>query len=89
MPLSNSAHRATKLPWAKLLSLCSGAQKLKLLSPCAATMIPELVGARALPQEKTLEREAQAPNLESSPCLPQLEKSLCNYEDPAQPKVNK
>ncbi|KAI4553193.1 hypothetical protein MJT46_016487 [Ovis ammon polii x Ovis aries] len=29
------------------------------------------------------------PQLESSPCSPQLEKSLCGDEDPAQPTINK
>ena len=29
------------------------------------------------------------PQLESSPCLPQPEKSLPSSEDPAQPKINK
>jgi len=30
-----------------------------------------------------------SPELESSPHLPQLEKSLFSNEDPAQPKINK
>ena len=39
-------------------------------------------------QEKPLQWEAHAPQLENSCCLPQLEKSPCNSEDPAQPKIN-
>ena len=33
--------------------------------------------------------KARAPQLESSPCLPQLEKSLHSNEDSVQPKINK
>ena len=35
-------------------------------------------------QEKPLQWETRAPQLENSPCSPQLEKSLSN-EDPGQP----
>ena len=45
--------------------------------------------AHALQQEKPLHWEAQAPQLKSSPHLPQLEKSPCSKEDPAEPKMNK
>ena len=40
---------------------------------------------------KTLppQKEAHALQLESSPCLPQLEKSPSGTKDPAQPAVNK
>ena len=44
--------------------------------------------ARA-PQEKPPQWEACAPQLESSPCYLQLEKSPSTSEDPAQPKINK
>ena len=35
------------------------------------TTIPEHAGAHALPQEKTLQRAAQAPQLEGGPYWPQ------------------
>ena len=40
-------------------------------------------------QEKPLQWEAHALHLENSCCLLQLEKSPCNNEDPAQPKINR
>ena len=45
--------------------------------------------ACALQQEKPPQPGAHRPQLESSPCSLQLEKSLCSNKDPAQPKVNK
>ena len=45
--------------------------------------------AHAPQPEKPPQWEGYVPQLESSPYLPQLEKSLCSNEDPAQPKVNK
>ena len=39
------------------------------------------------PQEKPPQWEARAPQLESSPHSPQLEKSLCSNDDSAQPKI--
>ena len=70
---SNQAHAP------QLSSLCSRAQKTQRLKP---------EGPRVCaPQEKPLQREAHAPQLESSPCSPQLEKGLCGIEDPAQPKL--
>ena len=45
--------------------------------------------ARAPWQEKPPQWEAFAPPLESSPQIPQLEKSPRSSEDPAQPKINK
>ena len=45
--------------------------------------------AHALQQEKPLQREAHAPQLESSPRSPKLEKSPLSNEDPEQPKINK
>ena len=70
-----SCLRATKPSAPQLLSLYSGAQGLQLLKPenpraCAT-------------QEKPPQWEALAPQLESSPCSPSLEKSLCSNEDPA------
>ena len=52
-------------------------QLLKPLQPTAC----------ALQQEKSLQWEAQALQLESSPGSPQLEKSLSGSEDPARPKI--
>ena len=43
--------------------------------------------ACALQQEEPLQREARTLQLESSPYLLQLEKSLHSREDPAQPKI--
>ena len=48
--------------------LRSGAQEPRLLKA-------EFLKARALLQEKPRQGEAWAPQLESGPCLPQLEKS--------------
>ena len=45
--------------------------------------------APALQQEKQLQWEARAPQLETSPCFPSLEKSLHSNKDIVQPKVNK
>ena len=44
--------------------------------------------ARALQYEKPLQWEAHAPQLESGPCLSQLEKSPHNNKDSVQPKVS-
>ena len=63
----------------QLISLSSRAQELQLLTPCAATTKAPAPRACALQQEKPVQ-------LESSPHLPQLEKSPCNNEDPAKPK---
>ena len=41
--------------------------------------------ARAAQQEKLPQWEAHAPQLKSSPCLLQLEKTPCSNKDPAQP----
>ena len=43
----------------------------------------------ALQQEKPPQHVACTLQLESSPRLPQLEKTLCNNKDPAQLKLNK
>ena len=70
----------------QLLSLYSRAQEQQLLSPCAAT--PE-ARTNALdppvPQQgEPPQWETPAPQLQSSRCLPKLEKNLCN-EDTVQP----
>ena len=75
LPRNNEAHAP------QLLSLCSRAQELPRKPTCPR--------AHTLLQEKLLKRKACALPLESSPCSPQLEKSLSSNEDPAQPKTNK
>ena len=50
---------------------------------------PVCPGVCASRQEKPLQWEAHAPQLESSSCSPQLQKSLSSTEDPVQPKINK
>ena len=50
---------------------------------------PTCPRARGLQREKTLQPEACAPQLESTPHLPKLEKSLCSNEDPTQAKITK
>ena len=47
------------------------------------------VCACALRQEEPWQWEALAPQTESSPHSPQLEKAARSNEDPAQPKINK
>ena len=76
-------------PWATtvLFSLCSRAQEPQLLSPGAALLKPACPRACARQQENPLWREARTPQLESSPCSPQLEKSSRSNKDPAQPKM--
>ena len=62
----------------QLLSLCSRAQELQLLKPTCAT-------ARA-PQEKPLQWEACAPQLENSPCSPQPGKARIQQQRPSTAK---
>ena len=60
------------------------------MNPSAAQLLkPACPGVCPRQQEKPLQREACALQLESSSCLPQLEKSLCSSDEPAQPKTNK
>ena len=59
----------------QLLSSCSRAQEPQLLSPRAAT-----TEACALQQEKPLQRETCALQLESSPCSSQLGKALSQQQ---------
>ena len=74
------------IPWssyshaAQLLSLCSRAQEPPLLRP---------TWPRAPAPQEAPQWEAHWQQLESIPCLPQLEKNLCSNKDPAQPKINK
>ena len=62
----------------QLLRLCSGAREPKHTESTHP-------GARAPPREE-LGQEGHARYLDSSPCSPQLEKSPCSNQDPAQPK---
>ena len=51
---------------------------------------PKHPRARAPQQEKLLQREALAPQLESDPLLAATrEKPMCSDEDPAQSRINK
>ena len=55
--------------------------------------VPQLLSlsssARVLQQEALLQWEVWASQQKSSPCSPQLEKSLCGNKDPAKLKINK
>ena len=61
MPRSNKAHAL------QLVSPHSRAQELQILSPRATATEATCPRACALQQEKSLQREARAPQLESSP----------------------
>ena len=69
-----------------LLSLRSRAQELQLLSPRATATKAWVPRARAPQQEKPLQWEAPTPQLESSPCLPQVEKNLYSKANTAKNK---
>ena len=58
---------------------------LAQLSPCATTTKSTCSGAH-VPQEKPPQEEAHAPQIQSTPYSPQLEKSPCSNKDPVQPK---
>ena len=82
-------HGATNLVyhnyWAHALEPVSPnywAHSLQLLKP-------ECPGACALQPEKPSKWEVQALQLDSSPQLPQLEKPVCNNEDPTSQWINK
>ena len=66
----------------QLLVLCSRAHQLQLLRP-------KRPRARAPQQERLLQCEACALQLESSLHSPQLEERPRSNEDPAQPQINK
>ena len=59
------------------------------LSPCTTTIEACAPRAHALQQEKPLQWEVYALQLESNPRRPQLEKSPGSNKDPAQPKRKK
>ena len=72
-------------------SPCTTTIEPVLWSPAATTAEPTWCNywsprAHAPQQEKPLQWKAQAPQLESSPCSPQLGKSLQSEEDRALPK---
>lgn len=75
MPRSSQAH----VP--QLLTLSSTAQEAQLLKPWCSVW-PMLLNRRSH------EEEAHASQPESSPRVPELEKSLCGNEGPAEPKIN-
>ena len=64
----------------KLMCCNYWAHALQLLKPTAS--------AHALQQEKPPQWETHAPQLESSPWTPQLDKVVRSNEDPAQPNIN-
>ena len=74
MQWSNQAH----VP--QLLSLCSGAREPQLLSPQLLKF--SCPRACALKPAAPLQREAQAPQSESSPCLLQLEETRVQRRRP-------
>ena len=72
----------------QLLSLCSRTRSLHLLLLCVPQILtPVCPRAHAPQQGKSPQREACAPQLESSPHAPQAEKSPHRDETPAQPKI--
>ena len=74
--------RATEPPALQLLGLCSRAQEPQLLKPAHLRV-------STLQQEKPLQWEARALQLEYSRHSLQLEKSPHSNSEPAQPKINK
>ena len=82
--------------WWGALSLCTTTTGPVLYSPGATTLEalglqlrkPDFPRTCALQREGLLQWEASKLQLESSPHLPQLEKSPHSNEDPAQPEVN-
>ena len=72
---------ATKPHVPQLLSLCSRAWEL--LSPCTTALKPTHPRAHALRQEKPLQWEPHALQLESNPRFPQLEKAYMQQQRPS------
>ena len=75
--IPHAAEQLASVPW--LCNPCSRAQEPQLLKLAS----PE---PSALQQRKPLQQEALTLQWESSPQSPQLQKSPCSKEDPAQPK---
>ena len=75
IPYLGTSHILQMSPWPQLWNLCSRAQEPQLWKAMHRI-------ACAPQQEKPPQWEAHAPQLESSPCSPQLEKSLHNNKDP-------
>ena len=69
----------------QLLSLCSRAWELQLLSPHGS---PRALERMLHTKRRHRNEKPCTPQLESSPLSPQLGKSLCCNEDPAPPKIN-
>ena len=70
----------------QLPSLCAGAHLPQLPSPRAAGTKPACSRARAVQQEKPLQREARGPQLEGVPTLLNYRKLVRSNGHPAQPK---
>ena len=68
-------------------SPCATTNEPVLQSLGAAILKPKYPRAHALQQENPLQWETCTMQLESSPRLPQLEKSLGGNKDPGQPKI--
>ena len=68
------------------LGLGATTTELVLWGLGTATAEPTCPRAYAPQQERPAQREARMIHLESSSCLPCLEKSLCSNEDAAQPR---
>ena len=81
MPRGNKAQKP------QLLSLSSTACVLQVLSPRAATTQACTPRTHELRQEKPLQWEACATQLESSPCLPQAEKAHKQQQRPSAAKM--
>ena len=59
------------------------------LNPCTATTEPTSLEPMLWNKRSKCNEKPRTPQLESSPCFPQLEKSPRSKEDPARPKINK
>ena len=68
------------------LSSCYRTWELQLPSSCTTATEPAHLRACVLQKQKPPQWEVCAKQWDSSPRLPQLEKSPCNNEDTAQPK---
>ena len=73
----------------QLLSWCSRAWELQLLSPHAKTTEAHVPWSPRSATRKASTARACTLQLQSSPHSPQLEKSPPSNKDPAQPKINK
>ena len=83
-------------PWARTIPHATEqvSQCALTIEPCAGEPRSHSYWSLCTPEpvlcnKKPLQGEACTPQQERSPCSLQLEKSLHNSEDPAQPKINK